>query len=404
MPATYSKWLTCSSKLILTPLSQSTSSRTTTNASHIETTHNTSDSWFAFFGDCHGGALALDDTRRFKDKYKWHQYNGCHHKHWVTPFSGERISLIVYKAPPHIGPEIRSPSPSPRSPRGRGHNKLSSPYAEHNIYTHFPKDPNCEVCKLCKTDRAHCRTKVKGAPDDVPEPKAFADAITADHKIINADDASKDNDRAALIVQDRWSSWVQGFACPTKSSEDTVKAIKRFLGPQTKCKYIYTDNSEELKAASRELGIDHDKSRPHRPQTNGVAERAVRRVKEGTSCTLVQSGWNEAYWPEAMNCFCFLRNAVDTLVDGQTAWEKRFGRPFKGKILPFGCEINYKPISDKDVSKTHQFGAKMLPGIFMGYKQKSGGGWTGDVFICDSAEIQNAQRFSEIYIKDFAAS
>jgi len=210
--------------------------------------------------------------------------------------------------------------------------------------------------------------------------------------------------RAALIVQDRWSSWLQGFACPTKSQKDTVEALKRFLGPQTKCKHIFTDNSEELRAASRELGIDHDKSRPHRPQTNGVAERAVRRVKEGTSCALVQSGWNESYWPEAMNCFCFLRNAVDVLITGETAWEKRFGVPFKGKILPFGCEINYKPITDKDAAKTHQFGAKMLPGIFMGYKQKSGGGWSGDVFICDSDEIKNASRFSDIYIKDFAQS
>ena len=91
--------------------------------------------------------------------------------------------------------------------------------------------------------------------------------------------------------------------------------------------------------------------------------------------------------------------AVDILVSGETAWEKRFGIPSHGKILPFGCEVNYKPITEKDQARTHQFGAKMLPGIFMGYDQKSGGGWTSDLPICDSDEIRNAERPSEVYIK-----
>ena len=46
-------------------------------------------------------------------------------------------------------------------------------------------DPNCPICNSCKRNRAHCRSKRHGEPDELPEPKEFADAITADHKILN---------------------------------------------------------------------------------------------------------------------------------------------------------------------------------------------------------------------------
>ena len=79
---------------------------------------------------------------------------------------------------------------------------------------------------------------------------------------------------------------------------------------------MYTDNSKEFIAAMKELKISHDTSTPYRPQTNGVAERAVRKVKEGTSAVLTQSGWAEIMWAEAMTCYCFLKNVVDILRDG----------------------------------------------------------------------------------------
>ena len=40
----------------------------------------------------------------------------------------------------------------------------------------------------------------------------------------------------------------------------------------------------------------------------GIAERAVRRVKEGTSAVLLQSGLNGKWWADSMECFTFLRH------------------------------------------------------------------------------------------------
>ena len=43
-------------------------------------------------------------------------------------------------------------------------------------------------------------------------------------------------------------------------------------------------------------------STPHRSETTGIAERAVRRMKEGTSAVLLQSGWDEKRWADSMEC------------------------------------------------------------------------------------------------------
>ena len=49
----------------------------------------------------------------------------------------------------------------------------------------------------------------------------------------------------------------------------------------------------------------HCTSTPHRSETNGIAERAVRRVKEGTSAVLLQSGLNESWWADSMECYTY---------------------------------------------------------------------------------------------------
>ena len=42
-----------------------------------------------------------------------------------------------------------------------------------------------------------------------------------------------------------------------------------------------------------------------------------------------------------MECFSYLRNATDLLSDGKTPYERRFGQPFKGPIIPFGSLVEY---------------------------------------------------------------
>jgi len=95
----------------------------------------------------------------------------------------------------------------------------------------------------------------------------------------------------------------------------------KFLGPSEKPKVIYTDNSLEFGKSCEDLSWNHSTSTPHRSETNGIAERAVRRIKEGTSAVLLQSGLDEKWWADSMECYCYLRNVQDLLADGKTLYE-----------------------------------------------------------------------------------
>ena len=92
----------------------------------------------------------------------------------------------------------------------------------------------------------------------------------------------------------------------------------------------------EFGKACEDLSWNHCTSTPHWSETNGIAERAVRRVKEGTSAVLLQSGLDESWWADSMECHTYLRNVTDLLSDGKTPYEIRFGQPFKGPAVPFG--------------------------------------------------------------------
>ena len=74
------------------------------------------------------------------------------------------------------------------------------------------------------------------------------------------------------------------------------------LEPNGKPKVIYTDKSSEFGKACEDLSWNHCTSTPHRSETNRIGERAVRRVKEGTSAVLLPSGLDENWRADSMEC------------------------------------------------------------------------------------------------------
>ena len=255
---------------------------------------------------------------------------------------------------------------------------------KHSIYTHFPKDRHCDICMKTKITRAPCRKRTVTA---IPRGDMLGDLITADHKVLGEGCYLRSDHRSATVVQDLATQWIQSYPCKTKYSQETQKSLMKFLEPTRKPKVIYTDNSMEFAKACEDLSWNHCTSTPHRSETYGIAERAVRRIKEGTSAVLLQSGLDEKWWADSMECYCHLRNMQHLLSDGKTHHDQRICEPSKGPIIPFGSMVEYHPVSVKDLSRLHQFGKKVLPGIFLGYSLYAGGIWKGDIMVADVEEL-----------------
>ena len=234
------------------------------------------------------------------------------------------------------------------------------------------KDRTCEICQRTKITKGPCRRRDGRA---VPRADNSGDLITADHKVLSDNCESRINNRYA--VEDLATQWIQAYACKKKKTSQETQSLQKFLEPDRKPKVIYTDNSLEFGKACEDLSWNHCTSTPHRSETNGIAERAVRRVKEGTSAVLLQSGLNENWWADSMECYTCLRNLQDLLSDGKTPFERRFGEPFQGPIIPFGSLVEYHPRTAKDQSRIHQLGKKVLLGLFLGYALYAGEIWKG---------------------------
>ena len=146
--------------------------------------------------------------------------------------------------------------------------------------------PKTEIARSARGQitRASCRRRNGGA---VPRAVNFGDLITANHKVLSDNCESRNNHQYAVVVQDLPTQWIQAYPCKTKTSQETRRSLQKLLEPDRKPKVFYTDNSLEFGKACEDLSWNHCTSTPHRSETNGIAERAVRRVKEGTSAVIV---------------------------------------------------------------------------------------------------------------------
>ena len=90
-----------------------------------------------------------------------------------------------------------------------------------------------------------------------------------------------------------------------KVSQHPIEAMKHLADSKDKISKFYCVNAPELITAARACQWRPSTATTGMPQTNGVAERSVRTVKEGSSCGIVQSGSSTNWWPDASEHFCF---------------------------------------------------------------------------------------------------
>ena len=134
----------------------------------------------------------------------------------------------------------------------------------NTVFSHFPKDRNCEICQRTKITRAPCRRRIGRV---VPRAENFVDLSTADHKVLREGCESRKNHRYAVVVQDLATQWLQSFPCSTKTSQETQKSPQKFLESRRKPKVIYTGGSLEFGKACEDLSWNQCTSTPHRSET-----------------------------------------------------------------------------------------------------------------------------------------
>ena len=108
--------------------------------------------------------------------------------------------------------------------------------------------------------------------------------------------------------------------------------------------------------------------RQHRtdPRQNGIAEKAVRRIEEGTSTILLESCMDEKGRADSTE-FCVVCETFKTSYrTGKHLMNGDLENQSVGPVIPLGSMIEYHPISAEGESRFHQFGRKVLPGIFLG--------------------------------------
>ena len=83
---------------------------------------------------------------------------------------------------------------------------------------------------------------------------------------------------------------------------------------------------------------------------------------------------------------------------GRRPMKDVLGNLFKDQSFHLVSLVEYHPITAKDQSRIHQFGKKVLPGLFLGYALYAGWIWKGDILVADIEELETMDA-SEIYSK-----
>ena len=94
-------------------------------------------------------------------------------------------------------------------------------------------------------------------------------------------------------------------------------------------------------------------------------------------------------------------NIADVQHNGKTTCYNRFGEDFSGPAIPLGVAMEYIPTTKNDKERVHTFSSQLLSGIFVGYDQRAGGSWSGDLYVIDTEEMESAEHISEVYVKRF---
>ena len=261
---------------------------------------------------------------------------------------------------------------------------------KHSMFTHFPKDRNCDICLRTKNFKGFLQETYWYSRGQSGK---FGDLITADHKVLSEGSESRHSHRYAVVVQDLATQWIQSYPCKTKTSWETEKSSQKFLEPTRKPKVNFHWNLANL--VKTLPGIIVRQHRTDRKLMRLLREQCAE-SRKGHLRYCCNQVWTknggQLLWNSTPIC-----EAFRILLDGKTPCERRFGVPFKSPeqwldITPFLRKTyrGYIHLAQKSCQ------------VFLGYVLYAGRIWKGDILVADIEELEQMDA-SEINAKGLSA-
>ena len=252
---------------------------------------------------------------------------------------------------------------------------------KHSVYTHFPKDPQCDICLKTEKNKGFLQ---KTYWYSRAQSGHFGDLMTADHKVLSEESESRNSHRYAVVVQDLATQWMQSYPCKTKTFQETQKSLMKCLDPTRKPKVIYTDIWNLASLARNYPGIIVRRHHTDQKQMGLPKEQCPEWKKVHLRC------YCSPFWiTNGRRILWMLRLSTLKISCLMGRHHTKGGTecPLRTSDTVWRM-VEYHPISAKDQSRLQQFGPKVLPGIFLGYAFFAGRIWKGDLMVADIEELE----------------
>ena len=142
-----------------------------------------------------------------------------------------------------------------------------------------------------------------------------------------------------------------------------------------KIREAYSDEAPKFEKAMQALKIPMDHSLAGKTKHNSLAERNNQFLLVATTTCMLEAGVPPCFWRYAITCVSHPLN-IEPNDDEVSAWCKLHGEEFKGKMIPFGAMVYFKPSGAREIGQKHRFDPMGIPGVFAGYEFGPGQHWS----------------------------
>ena len=233
-------------------------------------------------------------------------------------------------------------------------------------------------------DSTHCITCIRAKQTRKPfypsERKVTRKLERIHSDICGPYPTSKGKSVYVLTFLDEFTHWCWTVTIPDKSSA-TVCREYRYLIKQIetesdlKIKYLRTDGGGEyegdLTPVLKDLGVKHEPTSPHSPQSNGKAERLNRTLNNYARAMLYQANMPKSFWAESITTAAYILNrlpsdAIDDAIPFELWHQKSLSIHDLKSIKPFGCMVEAH-VSKTRRKKLSKMDMRSTTGCFIGY-------------------------------------